>query len=155
MLSIPFILSIWTVLITCSEPKPHLRHKLPYNLPSGCCRYPGSPSFPRGRERMKSLQTERLSAYGRAYPSYRKKPVRQPCCPDARYGLYRHLKLLRSRACLPIRVLSCTYRLRGVGSGSVGRVTRNGYVYVFLPQDRHTFAHIVCTVAFYFSTRTV
>ena len=114
MLSIPFILSIWTVLITCSEPKPHLRHKLPYNLPSGCCRYPGSPSFPRGRERMKSLQTERLSAYGRAYPSYRKKPVRQPCCPDARYGLYRHLKLLRSRACLPIRVLSCTYRLRGV-----------------------------------------
>ena len=39
------------------------RHKLLYNLPLGCYRYPRSPSFLREQELMKNQQIEHLSAY--------------------------------------------------------------------------------------------
>ena len=40
-------------------------------------------------------------------------------------------------------------------AGRVGRVTRDGYVYVLVPHDGYTFAYVVCTVAFYFGAGTV
>ena len=42
---------------------------------------------------MKNQRTERLSAYDPWCPSYRKKAVRQPCCPGAEYDQYHHRML--------------------------------------------------------------
>ena len=59
--------------ITCSKQLQRQRRKLLYILPSGCYRYPGSPSFLREQELRMNQRTERLSAYGPLYPSCRKK----------------------------------------------------------------------------------
>ena len=52
-----------------------LPHKPLYILPSGCYRYPGSPSFLREQELMKNQRTEHLSAYDPLCQSYRKKQL--------------------------------------------------------------------------------
>src|SRR5699024_4822007 len=44
---------------------------------------------------------------------------------------------------------------RVLEAGRVRRVTSDGYIHTLFPHNSHTFANIVCTIAFYFGTRTV
>ncbi len=65
---------------------------------------------------MKNQRTERLSAYGREYQSYRKKQNQQPCYLGEVYDLYHHQKLLRNMACQREYAPSCKFQLLGAGN---------------------------------------
>ena len=58
---------------SCSERGQRLLRKQQSNLPLGCYQYRGSPSSLRVQELKKNQRTERQSAYGQVYLSYRKK----------------------------------------------------------------------------------
>src|SRR5574344_106041 len=102
-----------TTLI-CSKPRLHLRRKLPYSPPSGCCLCQGNPSSPRAPAPTKRRQTAHRCAYVPWCRSYHKRLDLQPYCLGATYVPDRRPKLRGNTVYLPRYVLSCTYRRQDV-----------------------------------------
>ena len=125
------------------------------NLPSGCYRFRGSPSFQREQEQKKNLQIERRCAYDpcvghtvRSRTSSHVVRVQSTTCSTTRS--HREIRLAGEYTLF----LICTsYRV--LETSRVGRVTCDRHVNSFFPHDSYTFANIICAIAFYLGTRTL
>ena len=77
------------LITSCSDRGQPVQRKPRCNLPSGCCRCPGSPSSQRERALSLNQQTVHQSACGPACRSCRSWQDLQPCCRGEACGLYR------------------------------------------------------------------